>query len=68
MSWLYGASRDIAFSGSTMTPENYSAVSLSDVVGFNDGHKLWVNADPYLSYWDIVRNYYSFSQWKTYSF
>ena len=27
-----------------------------------------MNADPYLAYWDIVRNYYSFSQWKAYSF
>ena len=27
-----------------------------------------MNADPYLAYWDIVRNYYSFSQWKVYSF
>lgn len=67
MSWLYGASRDVAYSGATMTPEKYSSVSLSGVAISGFG-KLWVNADPYLSYWDIVRNYYSFSQWKTYSF
>lgn len=30
--------------------------------------KSWWNADPYLAYWDIVRNYYSFSQWKAFSF
>lgn len=27
----------------------------------------WSNADTYLAYWDIVRNYYSFSQWGLYS-
>jgi len=68
MSWLYCASRDIAYSGNLMTPENYSSVSLSDVVGASRAGDLWVNADPYLAYWDIVRNYYAFTQWKTYSF
>jgi hypothetical protein len=28
----------------------------------------WVNADSYLAYWDIVRNYYSFSQYPLYSY
>lgn len=28
----------------------------------------WANADTYLAYWDIVRNYYSYSQWGVYSF
>lgn len=68
MSWLYGTSRDVAYSGSSMTPEYYSSVSLSDVPAAAARESLWVNADPYLSYWDIVRNFYSFSQWKTYSF
>lgn len=68
MSWLYGASRDIAFSGSSMTPENYSSVSLSGLSNVPHATNIWVNADPYLAYWDIVRNYYSFSQWKAYSF
>ncbi|UPW41236.1 major capsid protein [Sigmofec virus UA08Rod_4820] len=27
----------------------------------------WNNADTYLAYWDIVRNYYSYSQWGLYS-
>jgi len=27
----------------------------------------WVNADSYLAYWDIVRNYYGYSQWSLYS-
>ena len=68
MSWLYGASRDIAYSGSSMTPANYSSVSLSGLTNVPPTTSVWVNADPYLAYWDIVRNYYSFSQWKTYSF
>lgn len=65
MSWLYGASRDIAYSGTQMAPANYASVALS---GLTKAANLWVNADPYLAYWDIVRNYYSFSQWKVYSF
>lgn len=28
----------------------------------------WSNADTYLAYWDIVRNFYSYSQWDLYSF
>lgn len=28
----------------------------------------WVTADSYLAYWDIVRNFYSFSQYPLYSF
>ena len=28
----------------------------------------FVNADTYLGYWDIVRNYYSYSSWGVYSF
>lgn len=28
----------------------------------------WVTADSYLAYWDIVRNYYSFSQYPLYSY
>nr|QPB07415.1 MAG: major capsid protein [Microvirus sp.] len=31
-------------------------------------HGYWANADTYLAYWDIVRNYYSYSQWSLYSF
>jgi hypothetical protein len=27
----------------------------------------WANADTYLAYWDIVRNYYSYPQWSLYS-
>lgn len=28
----------------------------------------WFNCDTYLAYWDIVRNFYSYSQWGVYSF
>lgn len=34
----------------------------------NASIKQWSNADTYLAYWDIVRNYYSFSQWSLFSF
>lgn len=27
----------------------------------------WANADTYLAYWDIVRNYYGYSQWSLFS-
>ncbi len=28
----------------------------------------WFNCDSYLAYWDIVRNFYGYSQWGLYSF
>lgn len=28
----------------------------------------WVNCDTYLAYWDIVRNFYGYSQWRLFSF
>ena len=43
-----------------MSP-NLSAAQLAYPLG-------WCNADSYLAYWDIVRNYYSYSQWGLYSF
>lgn len=67
MSWLYGASRDIAYGSSLMSPSSYGTVTLA-AAGLSSVERVWVNADPYLAYWDIVRNYYSFSQWKVYSF
>lgn len=46
----------------------YDSVSLPSATarGFYGG--AWSNADTYLAYWDIVRNYYSYSQWSVYSF
>lgn len=63
LSWLYASGRDLEATGANSSP--FLAVSLGGSVSSMD---LWVNADPYVAYWDIVRNYYSFSQWKAYSF
>lgn len=59
MSWLRVNNR---YSTGDSTPQ--TSVSLS--ADANDDE--WRNADTYLAYWDIVRNYYSFSQWSLYSF
>lgn len=61
--WLYAAGRNL--STSVGASSEFVAVALGGSVS---SMGLWVNADPYLAYWDIVRNYYSFSQWKVYSF
>lgn len=63
LSWLYAAGRDLT--SSSTASSQFVAVALGGDVS---SQGLWVNADPYLAYWDIVRNYYSFSQWKVYSF
>lgn len=42
---------------------NFSRVPLD----LSSAHATWANADTYLAYWDIVRNYYSYSQWSLYS-
>ena len=59
MSWLR-VSRpnpivNVAGASSTMRSEIVASVS-------------WTTADSYLAYWDIVRNYYSFSQYPLYSY
>ena len=60
MYWLRVSNRTIDYT----TPASTSGVVLpSNVVG-----GVWANADTYLAYWDIVRNYYSYSQWSLYSF
>lgn len=60
LSWLRITNRNFTSnsavpSGSTDLPSNARAQD-------------WVNADSYLAYWDIVRNYYSFSQWGLFSY
>lgn len=40
-----------------------SSLTSADLLGTS-----WVNADSYLAYWDIVRNFYSYSQYPLYSF
>lgn len=61
MSWLRIANSPIF---------NYSGNPLpSGSVLFKTSPKfLSVNADTYLAYWDIVRNYYSYSSWGVFSF
>lgn len=46
------------------TSSDVGAPTLSSI--FTVGQ--WANADTYLAYWDIVRNYYGYSQWGLYSF
>lgn len=45
---------------------SYAKVDQTNSVASNEF--LYANADSYLAYWDIVRNYYSYSQWSIYSF
>lgn len=44
------------------TPDPLAAFSKASL-----GGTTWVNADSYLAYWDIVRNYYSYSQYPYFS-
>lgn len=48
------------------TSPNHDQVSQTNQAGTNAF--LYANADSYLAYWDIVRNYYGYSQWSIYSF
>lgn len=59
MAWL----RVVQRSPLTHTPTVPSHMQSEALAG-----TAWVNADSYLAYWDIVRNYYSFSQYPIYSF
>jgi len=59
MAWLRVAQRNPIANNSQaasfLSAEHLSATS-------------WVTADSYLAYWDIVRNFYSYSQYPLYSF
>lgn len=55
------ASIPVVTSSNHPVSSNLSAAQLSFPVS-------WCNADTYLAYWDIVRNYYGYSQWGLYSF
>ena len=61
MSWLRVANSPIS---------NFSAGSLSTTGTLSKTASKFVavNADTYLGYWDIVRNYYSYSSWGVFSF
>lgn len=48
------------------TPPNYDKADQTNDAASNEF--LYANADSYLAYWDIVRNYYAYSQWSIYSF
>lgn len=59
MAWLRLAQRNprvqLSSAGPTMSAEAL-------------GGTYWSNADTYLAYWDIVRNFYAYSQYPLYSF
>ena len=57
--WLRISQRNPLANG-TSAPADLQSDALSGTA--------WVTADSYLAYWDIVRNYYSFSQYPLYSF
>lgn len=59
LNWLRVANKDSTIG----TYARHDGVSLpaGDPIG------TWANADSYVAYWDIVRNYYSYSQWGLYS-
>jgi len=59
--WLRSNQRTLSYPRATTVASN--PVSLpSDVTETN-----YISADTYLAYWDIVRNYYGYSQWGLYS-
>lgn len=60
MSWLRIASAPFRIGGNDFYYENDLPSSAKTTQ--------YVNADSYLAYWDIIRNYYSYSQWGVYSF
>lgn len=63
MAWLRVGIKEI-IGDSTMPSVTPGSVSLPNnaIIGS------WANADTLLAYWDIVRNYYGYSQWGVYSF
>lgn len=58
--WLRVSNRSISFSVATAPAGPILPAGTSPIQ--------WANADTYLAYWDIVRNYYGYSQWGLYSF
>lgn len=58
--WLRISNKGIRFA---------AAIDFSDVaLASSTSPYQYANADAYLAYWDIVRNYYSYPQWGLYSF
>lgn len=60
LSWLRVSNRVLNKDTSTATYQSQTLPASLD-------NQRWVNADSYLAYWDIVRNYYSYSQWSLFS-
>lgn len=61
MFWLRAVNRNRV---STLTNTSAAVNDIPPSLAPSD----WFNADTDLAYWDIVRNYYSYSQWGVYSF
>lgn len=49
-------------------PLMYTSLAASTLSSQALRQTTWVNADSYLAYWDIVRNFYAYSQYPLYSF
>ncbi len=64
MAWLRVPASARPSTGSFTTDYNGVELPNNTAKGFYGG--AWANADTYLAYWDIVRNYYSYSQWGLY--
>ncbi len=62
MSWLR-----LSGHATPVISSNYVSASLPAYALTSD-LQTWWNADTYLAYWDIVRIYYAYSQWKAFSF
>lgn len=64
-SWLrFGSHTPYVFNSDTLHDNFTRGVALPQ----GSDRIAWVNCDTYLAYWDIVRNFYSYSQWGLYSF
>lgn len=62
MSWLR-----LSGHAAPVISSNYASASLPAYALTSDVQTWW-NGDTYLAYWDIVRNFYCYSQWKVFSF
>lgn len=61
MSWLRVANSPIVCYDGKIVPGHDAMLKIASKF-------ITVNADTYLGYWDIVRNYYSYSSWGVFSF
>lgn len=70
MSWLRVVSGYFACAAdeSLVSQSTSSSNGLALTAAQLNAPQYWCNSDTYLAYWDIVRNYYSYSQWSLYSY